>query len=184
MDTTQCMLNIPILTLIIDFSVNLTLRYPCNWGVPQQDSNAHGSVQRVGMHHSETGVQGTASAFLHTSNHLSSGSLLAEIWLALHLRLESERSHHQDLYVEEDKECSLLHRPAAGFSHLFRIQCSDFCGMECHASYLEAPCANEAGHQITPAFSLTLKKPWRIPAIIGWINSKQHTRFLMDEAMY
>ena len=38
------------------------------------------------------------------------------------------------------RECRLLHRPAAGFPH-FRIQCSDLWGMECHASYLEAPCA-------------------------------------------
>ena len=45
-------------------------------------------------------LQGTAPALLHVNNYLCSGSLSTD-WLVHYLGLDSESSHHQDLYAGE-----------------------------------------------------------------------------------
>lgn len=79
-------------------------------------------------------------------------------WLAHYLGLNSERSHHQGLYVEEThkgdtESADCVCRQATDYSGYFRIQRSAFRSMVCHTSYLEGQCAQWASHQVIPTFT-------------------------------
>lgn len=82
--------------------------------------------------------QGTASALLHSSNHLNRRGLWPVIgW---HITLDwivnthTTRVSLQRMHTEETQRVQTLHRTDTSYSRFLRIQCSDFRCVVCRAS--------------------------------------------------